>query len=242
MTDEARFQGGIIAAGAGRRLSQAGWAMPKPMVTIGGVPLLESVIRNFVAADITALVIIVNEQEQACVDWARGRFPELELQFIVKTTASSLESFARVARRAGPGRLVISTVDAWCRPADFVKFVDAARRRPPAATVLAVTPLVLDEHPLWVRLDDSGRVTDLGGASGDLVTAGVYLVSERARAISAAPGLARLRDFLAWLHAQGEPLYGEVIPTVIDVDDANDVALAEVLARGEGLADREGVA
>jgi hypothetical protein len=29
---------------------------------------------------------------------------------------------------------------------------------------------------------------------------------------------------------------------VIDVDDANDVALAEVLARGEGLADREGVA
>jgi hypothetical protein len=48
----ARLAGGIIAAGEGSRLRQSGFAMPKPMVPIAGVPLIESVIRNFRAARI----------------------------------------------------------------------------------------------------------------------------------------------------------------------------------------------
>jgi hypothetical protein len=34
------------------------------------------------------------------------------------------------------------------------------------------------------------------------------------------------------LHESGEPLYGEIIETVVDVDRALDVASAEALARG----------
>jgi len=43
-------------------------------------------------------------------------------------------------------------------------------------------------------------------------------------------GLGRLRDFLQWLARSGAPLYGEVIERVVDVDRADDVALAESLA------------
>lgn len=224
------LRGGIIAAGDGSRLRQAGFPMPKPLVPIAGLPLIGWVIRNFIAARIISPVIIVNELEADCVDWVRARFPDLELRFIVKTTRSSLESFVEVATGLGPGRALISTVDAWCPPGDFVGFVEAARRYPPGATVLAVTPFVADERPLWVRLDARGRVTRLGGTSGDMVTAGMYLVSERVRMTAPPPGLGRLRDFLAWLGDRGEPLYGEVIPTVVDVDRAEDVALAEACA------------
>ena len=222
--------GGIIAAGEGSRLHRGGFAMPKPMVPIAGVPLIESVIRNFCAARIAPLAIIVNEQERACVDWVRARFPGLDVEFIVKTTRSSLESFGEVIARYPGGRMLVSTVDAWCVETDFVHFVEAAARRPAEVTVLAVTPLVADENPLRVSMTADGRVTDVGGDAGDLVTAGMYLVSERVRTLRVPAGLGRLREFLAWLARSGTPVYGEVIERVVDVDRAEDVALAETLA------------
>jgi NDP-sugar pyrophosphorylase family protein len=230
VTSEPELLGGIIAAGEGSRLRQAGWIVPKPMVPVAGIPLIESAIRNFIAAGITRLTIIVNEQERDCAAWVQARFPELDLRMIVKTTASSLQSFREVVGGAGAGRMLVSTVDAWCRPADFARFVASARRRPREATVLAVTPLVDDEQPLGATLDPEGRVTALGVESPTLVTAGVYLVSERARRLEPPPGLGRLREHLAWLLESGEPMYGEVIETVVDVDRAEDVALAEALA------------
>ena len=228
---EPDLRGGIIAAGEGSRLRDAGWSVPKPMVPVAGVPLIESTIRNFVAAGITRLSIIVNEQERDCAAWVRGRFPSLDLRLTVKTTASSLESFREVAGGPGPGRMLVSTVDAWCRPADFARFVQAALARPRGATVLAVTPLVDDKTPLGVVVDAEGRITALGVESPALVTAGVYLVSERVRRIEPPAGLGRLREYLAWLQASGEAMYGDVIETVVDVDRAEDVALAEALAR-----------
>jgi NDP-sugar pyrophosphorylase family protein len=230
VTSEPGLLGGIIAAGEGSRLRQAGWIVPKPMVPVAGVPLIESAIRNFIAAGITRLTIIVNEQERDCAAWVRTRFPELDLHLIVKTTASSLESFREVAGGPGAGRMLVSTVDAWCRAADFARFVESAQRRPREATVLAVTPLVDDEKPLGAMLDVDGRVTALGVESPALVTAGVYLDSERARRLEPPPRLGRLREHLAWLLDSGEPMYGDVIETVVDVDRPEDVALAEALA------------
>jgi NDP-sugar pyrophosphorylase family protein len=223
--------GGIIAAGEGRRLRDAGFALPKPMVPVAGVPLIEGVIRNFQAAGISELTVILNDDERDCADWLAARFSELDLRLLVRTTASSYESFTRVLAAAPPGPILVSTVDAWCRPADFVAFVEAARRRPAGATVLAVTPLVDDESPLWARLDDDGRIRDLGGPAGNVVTAGMYLIPERVRALPPPPGLGRLRHFLAWLVRAGELVYGVRIDRVVDVDRSADVALAESMAR-----------
>ena len=222
--------GGIIAAGEGRRLRE-GFTVPKPLVPVAGVPLIDGVVRNFLAAGISALTVIVNEDEGDCVEGLAARFPAVDFGFIVRTTASSLESFTRVLAAAPAGPILMSTVDAWCRPGDFVAFVEAARQRPAEATVLAVTPLVEDESPLWATLDDDGRIRSLGGPSGNVVTAGVYLVPERVRALTPPPGLGRLREFLAWLVRRGEMVYGETIDQVVDVDRLADVALAESMSR-----------
>ena len=226
------MKGGIIAAGEGSRLRAAGYTMPKALVPVGGVPLIESVIGNFRAAGIESLVIIVNEQSRACVEWVRGRFPSLDVEFIVKSTRSSMESFLEVAGRLGPGPALVSTVDAWCRPADFVRFVRAGERRLPEGSVLGVTPLVADEKPLWATVDAGGRNTRLGEGAGPMVTAGFYLLSPAARAMTPPAGLGRLRDYLGWL-AEREPLYAEVIDTVVDVDRPGDVALAEKIMGGD---------
>ena len=230
MTGQRGLTAGIIAAGEGSRLRRDGWAMAKPLVPVAGVPLIACVIRNFLAAGITSARIIVNEEEEDCVRWVRSHFPDLEADFIVKTTASSLESFIEVTASPAGERMLVSTVDAWCAPTDFVRFVEAAERRPPDATVLAITPLVADEKPLWIDVDAGGRVTGLGGDGGALVTAGMYLVPPSVRRMSPPPGLGRLREYLTWLWRSGEPMYGDVVETVVDVDRAEDVALAESLA------------
>jgi NDP-sugar pyrophosphorylase family protein len=223
--------GGIIAAGEGRRLREAGFTVPKPLVPVAGIPLIDGVVRNFLAADIATLMVIVNEDEADFVEGLAVRFAAVDFRFIVRTTASSLESFSRVLDAAPPGPILVSTVDAWCRPADFVAFTQAARRRPADATVLAVTPLVADESPLWATLDADGRIRSLGGTSGNVVTAGIYLVPERVRALAPPPGLGRLREFLAWLVRRGEMVYGETIERVVDVDRLADVTLAESMSR-----------
>jgi NDP-sugar pyrophosphorylase family protein len=225
-------RGGIIAAGEGRRLRRDGFTAPKPLVEVAGVPLIGAVLRNFEAAGVTSITIIVNEEERACVEWVRAHRASLDVEFIVKTTASSLESFREVTGRGPAGPMLVSTVDAWCAPEDFARFAAEAARRPEDATVLAVTPLVADEKPLWVTLGSEGRVRAIGDSRGGLVTAGVYRVSDRARRIESAPALGRLRDYLGWLLGSDEPMYGEIIETVVDVDRALDVASAEALARG----------
>lgn len=229
MTEEHPLAGGIIAAGDGRRLRDDGWTAPKPLVPVAGVPLLEGVVANFLAAGVAPLTIIVNERDAACAEWARARFPAADLRFIVKTTASSLESFARVAAAPSPGPMLISTVDAWCRAGDFARFAAAARRRPAGALVLGVTPLVADENPLWVTVAAGGRVLALGGPSGDAVTAGLYLVPDALRRRRPPAHLGRLREYLGWLVGEGEAVYAETIEAVVDVDRSSDVALAESL-------------
>jgi NDP-sugar pyrophosphorylase family protein len=226
------IRGGIIAAGEGSRLRQAGYAVPKPLVPVAGTRLIERVIGNFLAAGIGSLVIIFNEEGgRECERWVRSRFPDVDIEIIVKTTASSLESFLTVAGQIKEGPALLSTVDAWCSPNDFKTFAEEARGRSPEATVLAVTPFVADERPLWAALDQSGRVTSLGGDTGTMVTAGLYFVPERVRRLSVPQGFNRLRDFLTWLVVSGEPVFGIPIETVVDVDRGEDVPLAEAVAR-----------
>jgi GTP:adenosylcobinamide-phosphate guanylyltransferase len=229
--------GGILAAGEGRRLKRDGWDLLKPLVPVAGVSLLEHTLGNFQAAGIRRVAIIFNETEEECARIARQRFPKIDLDIVIRTTASSYESYRTIAPRLGTGAALVSTIDAWCPRESFVAFVDAASATPDE-TVLAVTRFVEDERPLWVSIDPSGRVTRVGGGSGEAVTAGIYVFSEQARR-QAPADLPRLRDYLAWLVQNGERVRAIEIPKVVDVDRAADVAAAEAMAGGSGLGTRD---
>ena len=240
MRSSAIREGGIIAAGEGSRLKRDGFTIPKPMVPVAGVPLIERVVTCFAQIGVTRLHIIFNEDGRPCAEFVRARFPNLDIQCIVQPTRSSYESFWEIGRRLGPGRALMSTVDWICPEPAFHRFVDQARHRSDASAVLAVTPFVADEKPLWVSLDPSGRVTSIGGPTGGVVTAGLYVLSGAIIAHAPHPSiLGRLRDFLAWLVARGDPVYGAVIDRVIDVDRAEDLRLAEAMARGAAWTPRD---
>jgi NDP-sugar pyrophosphorylase family protein len=230
-------EGAILAAGEGSRLREDGWTMSKPLVPVRGIPLIEHVVENFLAAGIGSLSIIFNAREEDCARFVRSRFRGADIRILVKTTASSLESYREISAMLPPGPALVSTVDAWCPRADFVEFARRAAEASAEETVLAVTPFVADEKPLRVSLGPDGLVTKIGGDSGDAVTAGIYVFPERVRALSAPAGLRRLREYLAWLVERGETVRGISIKEVVDVDRASDIALAESLSdrRSNGL-------
>ncbi len=219
--------GGVIAAGEGSRLRALG--RPKPLVPVAGVALIERVLANFEAAGIRPVAVIFNGEEEDCADFVRDRFRSLVKTVIVRTTPHSLESFRTILDCSPPGRVLVATVDTLCATEDFVAFARAAEEAPEEETVLAVTPLVADEKPLWVRMNASARVTGIGGSAGDAVTAGFYAVSERARRLEPPASLGRLREYLGWLCESGEPIRAVSIAKAVDVDRPEDVRLAEEL-------------
>jgi len=232
--------GGILAAGDGSRLREDGWTVAKPLVPVEGVPLIEHTIENFLAAGVDNLSIIFNAREEDCARFVRSRFPAADIRILLKTTASSFESYGEIARMLPPGPALVSTVDAWCPREDFVDFAHRAAAAPAGETILAVTPFVSDEKPLWVLHDAAGLVGSIGGDRGDAVTAGIYLFPERVRGLSAPASLGRLREYLAWLVERGETVRAMSIEKVVDVDRQADVALASALANRASAREKRG--
>lgn len=218
---------GIIAAGEGSRLKQAGIPVHKPLLEVGGFPLIGHALRHLQEAGIGRAVIIFNEAEQDCADWARQHFPSMALEILVKSTKSSFESFWRVGRALGPGRHLLSTVDSICSPAELLKMT-APVPKSPRDIFLGVTSFVHDEKPLWVETEPGGlKIRALGGPSGNYATAGFYNVSDEVFKRELRDDLTSLRAFLKELTLDGFPTYAVPLADVVDVDTPEDIAIAE---------------
>lgn len=231
-------QGGIIAAGAGSRLRADGCRVAKPMVRIGGRPLIAHGLERFRAGGIRRVTVIINEASDDCRQWLARNAGDCDLEVIQRTTASSFDSFRLVADRLAGAPAVITTVDAVMADEDFCDFVAAAAGFPRDAMVLGLTDRCEDDNPLWATLDPSdGRIRGLGGDSGSHVTAGLYVLPPQ---LPTGPttGFDRLRGYLRWLVEAGHPVHGIVLPCVFDIDRMRDVAAAEravsVARRGGG--------
>jgi NDP-sugar pyrophosphorylase family protein len=220
------IHGGIIAAGHGSRLRADGYRLSKPMVPVGGRPLIQLTLDRFRAAGILRLSVIINEASEDCRTWLRENAGDFDLDLIVRTTPSSYASFRTVADRLRGAPAVITTVDAVMPVADFCVFVRSSAALAGNAVALGLTDHVDDENPLWATLDADGVVRRIGGSHGTHVTAGLYWLPER-RPAEPTAGFARLRDYLGWLVAGRQPVHGIVLPCVFDVDRARDIAAAE---------------
>jgi NDP-sugar pyrophosphorylase family protein len=225
-------QGGIIAAGEGRRLLADGYGASKPMVTVCGQPLIGHTLDRFRAVGIERLTIIINEKSEDCRQWLRDHAGDFDLELIVRSTPSSYASFQLVVDRLATAPALITTIDSIMPIEDFRYFVKTAASFANDAVVLGLTDHVDDENPLWAVLNFAdGRITHLGGISGSHVTAGLYWLPAK-RSATSTVALTRLRDYLGWLVASRHPVYGVVLPHVFDIDRARDIAAAELAELG----------
>jgi NDP-sugar pyrophosphorylase family protein len=231
------MKAGIIAAGKGERLAQGGVEYPKPLVSIAGRPLIARTIEAAAHLNASCVACIVNSQMPEVVQYLRSEVWPIKLDLIVKTTPSSMESLFELAPLLADEPFIMFTVDAVFHPKTARTFVERACAFKSAKAVLALTPFVDDEKPLWVKTDHDQRIISMGAAArpGPNVTAGFYYFSPeifdfidtaRERKLSA------LRQFLALLIEHGFPVYGIDVGKTMDVDYPEDIEKANRFIKG----------
>jgi NDP-sugar pyrophosphorylase family protein len=221
----------VIAAGEGSRLAASHPGCPKPLVPVGGRPLIHWVAAGLAEAGARELVVLTNGRGGAIPPSLSAAFPDLEFDFVRADTASSFESFRLVSLRlaARGGEFLVSTADALMPAADVRRFLDACRASG-AEAGLALTAHVDDEKPLWADLDAAGRVTAAGDDARERrrVTCGLYYMTPAAAArLPEAAAHGRLRDFWRALVASGARVAGVELSKSLDVDRPEDVAAAD---------------
>lgn len=222
----------IIAAGEGSRLRVEGILLPKPLVKIGGIPLIERLLSSFGQAGITEAVCIINEDSLSVKDFVGAGLRGVNVSFHVKSTPSSMHSLFELASFLDNSPFLLSTVDSVFDPHELHEFLRYFDSRPDLDALLAVTDYIDDESPLYVNADASGVVRSFSRNDERLlVTGGLYLFSPRifrecGKALNS--GMSRLRNFLALLLAEKYSIETFRFGTIIDVDHPADIRAAEV--------------
>lgn len=232
------MKAGIIAAGLGERLRAAGITTPKPMLEIGGRTLLERTIDEVARAGAESVALIVNAEYPELERYVRGVAWPLPVALTVRTTPSSMESFFALEPSLRDAPFLLTTVDAVTAPGALAALARAGLDNRGAGT-LAVTSFVDDEKPLWVRLDERRRITELGPSAvgSGWATSGAYFFFPE---VYAHVGEARerklgaLRQFLALLLEKRLALSGFEAGDSVDVDRPEDIRVAEEFLRKHG--------
>ena len=223
---------GIIAAGTGDRLARGGIQTPKPLLRVGGKPLITRIIEAGASLKVSSVACIVNDLDPAVAGFLRATEWPVPLEIVVKTTPNSMESLFCLAPHLSDDPFILFTVDVVCAQQVVANFVQKALALKDTKGVLALTRHVDDEKPLWAAINNSNRIVAMGdGARGSgFVTAGFYYFTPDIFA-EVAPAqkkkLTALRQFLGHLIAEGYPLFGIPVPKTIDVDYPEDIAKAE---------------
>ncbi len=128
------LSGAIIAAGRGERLRPVSDGVPKPLVELGGEPLIVRQSRALAALGARPVHAIVNSETAAMIR-DRGLVMPPELEICVRDTANSMESLLALEERLVPGRFLMTTVDAFIPPAELAAFLKhALAQADPAAS------------------------------------------------------------------------------------------------------------
>ena len=224
----------IIAAGEGSRLSQEGIALPKPLVRIGGEPMIDRLLRIFQENGAEETVIIVNRlhpQTEAHVRelMAEGRYGNIRL--VVQTTPSSMHSFFELSPYLSDAPFCLTTVDTIFREAEFADYI-AAFKASHNDGMMAVTDYIDDEKPLYVGTDAQLNITAFNDTcQGDTyISGGIYCLTPKAITTlqrCMAEGQSRMRNFQRGLVADGLHLTAYPFSKILDVDHAGDIEKAE---------------
>lgn len=232
----------IIAAGEGSRLQHEGVALPKPLVPICGEAMIDRLIRVFRqnhAEEIVIIVNMLNPQTEQHIRMLKAKGLANDIRLVVKSTPSSMHSFAELAPYLSDGPFCLTTVDTIFKEDEFSAYI-ANFLKSSFDGYMAVTDFIDDEKPLYVATDDSLNITGFHDQNeGDrFISGGIYCLKPKAlhtlhRCLQ--EGQSRMRNFQRALVADSLKLKACPFSKILDVDHASDIAKAEDFLKKESI-------
>ena len=119
---------GVIAAGQGSRLAEEGVMVPKPLVKLGGVPLIERLIDIFSECGAESVSVVVNEEMPEVslyIERLRGKY-KFPINMISRATPSSMHTMQLLTQLIDPdSKFIVTTVYTVFRKDDFTRYVNS---------------------------------------------------------------------------------------------------------------------
>ncbi len=222
----------IIAAGNGSRMASEGEMLPKPLVKIGGVPMVKRLIDSFIRCKATAISIIINEEMDEVRDYLQSLELPIPLDVIVKSTEGSLLSFYEISNSLKDDRFCLSTVDSVFDEDEFVKYIAAFEKDNDVDGYMAVTSYIDDEIPLYIDVDEDNLIAKFSDEPWEgvrIISGGIYALSAKSVNVlhdCIQNGITDMRDYQRELIKTGLKLQAYEFEKIIDVDHVNDILIA----------------
>mgnify|MGYP003289022199 FL=1 len=235
----------ILAAGEGSRLANEGSFTPKPLTKINGEAMIDRLLGIFSRNGADEIIVIVNKltglhlianyntilEDGSSNTCRRKPLIDTPVRLVSKTTKSSMHSFFEISGFLKDGKFCLTTVDTIFRENEFAEYIKAFKESLDDG-LMAVTPFVDDEKPLYVATDENMNITAFNdeNLNDKYVSGGIYSLTPKALQTLEScieKGMSRMRNFQRQMIADGLKLKAYSFGKIIDVDHIDDVAKAE---------------
>lgn len=230
----------IISAGEGSRLAQEGVQLPKPLVQLNGMAMIDRLLHIFAKNGAEQVVVIINNEVAQTKEHLAllKKVSEVPLEVIVKTTLSSMHSFYELSTYLKDDKFCLTTVDTIFREEEFSRFIEAFKASDKDG-LMAVTDYIDDEKPLYISTDEELNITGFHDARTPdcrYISGGIYCLTPKSidtlqRCME--NGMSRMRNFQRQLVADGLHLGAYPFSKILDVDHASDIEKAEAFLNGK---------
>lgn len=224
----------IIAAGEGSRLVKEGIRIPKPLIKLQGVTLIDRLITAFLKNKASSISIIINEEMAEVREHIEKIHLNIPFHIVIKSTPGSMHSFYELSKYLQDGKFCLTTIDTTFKEEEFSNFIHTFEQNTENDGLMAVTSYIDDEKPLYVSLDkDSMMIKDFldqpaGGE--EYISGGIYGLTPKALPVlyeCLENGVLRMRNYQRQLIAGGLKLKAFPFKKIVDVDHAEDIKTAE---------------
>lgn len=224
----------ILSAGEGSRLRSEAIMVPKPLIKIGDVPMIERLVSVFSENDAETISIITNNLYPETHEFLKEMQKQKKCGFniIRKTTPSSAHSFYELIPMIEGKQFCLTTVDTIFDPKEFSAYINEFENNDDIDGLMAVTSYIDDESPLYVETDSEMNINGFHDTDTDkcrYISGGIYCLKPSALSVvkkSRDIGISRMRNLQRELLSNGLRLKAFPFSKILDIDHHSDIIKA----------------